>query len=250
VDKVHQNIKRRGTKHHCRRCNRALKREAVFVSPEYNTVARPKLFVNTREVNKTEQVVERVAAATTASVETQRFESKKKTVHFYYIPKLEGEIPDVPTDTKSWQNFFDNNKIASRSNRTATKKRGRQEAEQEQEQQEEQQQEELDSQPLQNTTTPRVISRTAAGTVVTDNRQERAVNIRDIAAGILSPPPAAAATTATTATPATKRPMGDIIGSFWNDKQIASWLQNGNATDCNMEEIIRRRIELLGKAAH
>jgi hypothetical protein len=64
------------------------------------------------------------------------------------------------------------------------------------------------------------------------------VNIRNIAAGILSPPPA------TTATPATKRPMGDIIGSFSNNKQIASWFQNGNATDCNTEEIIHRRIEL------
>jgi hypothetical protein len=76
------------------------------------------------------------------------------------------------------------------------------------------------------------------------------VNIRNIAAGILSPPPAAAAAAATTATPATRRSIGDIIGSFWNDKRIAKLFMNAKdvAANCCMETILHHRIELLGKA--
>jgi hypothetical protein len=69
------------------------------------------------------------------------------------------------------------------------------------------------------------------------------VNINMIAAGILSPPPAAAAAAATTATPATRRLIGDIIGSFWNDKQNAKLFMNAKqvAANCCTETILHRR---------
>jgi hypothetical protein len=46
------------------------------------------------------------------------FETKRKNVHFYYMPSAKDDIPPCPKDTKSWQKFYGNNKIASRSIRT------------------------------------------------------------------------------------------------------------------------------------
>jgi hypothetical protein len=93
--------------------NRGLKKVAATVS-EFNGVAGPRLFVNERVVNKTVEVKD--AGATAASVGAQSFETVNKNVHFYYLPTTKGKTPVIPTDTKSWQGFCDNNKIASRSN--------------------------------------------------------------------------------------------------------------------------------------
>jgi hypothetical protein len=61
-------------------------------------------------------------------VGNQSFKTVNKNVHFYYLPTKKAKTPDIPTNTKAWQGFYDNNKIASRNNRrTATKKRSRQE---------------------------------------------------------------------------------------------------------------------------
>jgi hypothetical protein len=46
------------------------------------------------------------------------FEMKRKNVHFYYMLSAKDDIPPCPKDTESWQKFYDNNKISSRSNRT------------------------------------------------------------------------------------------------------------------------------------
>jgi hypothetical protein len=172
--------------------NRVLKKEAAMVS-HFNGVAERKLFVNKRRVNKLEQVM---VAATTASVGAQRFETVNKYVNFYYIPTTEGKTPDIPTDTQSWQGFYDDNKIASRSYRTTTKKRRHQDEEQDEEQENQDEEQQDSSQPLQNTTTPRVSTAAAGTVVVTDNRIRTAMNINMNTAGIFSPPPAAAATTA------------------------------------------------------
>jgi hypothetical protein len=189
------------------------------------------------------------------------------------MPSAKDDIPPCPKDTESWQKFYDNNKIASCSNRMKRAACGVGDEERQQ-----------GNRPRLNTTmlrattentmnqptvTPTPAAASAAAPPVTASAA--APPLPPPTAPLppptapLPPPPtppptaplpptptpppptAAAAPPPTAAAAAARHTMGDIVGSFWDDTKKKKIFNALDATEC-AEAVLHRRIELLGKA--
>jgi hypothetical protein len=173
------------------------------------------------------------------------FESKKRKVLFYYIPKEKGENPECPSAVKAWQQFYNNNKIASRSNWTKQARHGNHDEEQQQQ----------GNRPQQSTATPRAAATTTNNPTITPGT----INHSSISSGRNPFSPAAAQPPPPSSPPPPPPPrpppppppaagrIGNSIGSFRDHIKRKKIFNAPDATKCT-EAVLHRRIELLGEA--